>query len=73
MHIVDNLTLRQQDDQVLGDEADGFLLHLLGNPDAGVLGYTELSADDAYIGAIQGLRTLDGVGIPGCNRDLRQV
>ena len=71
MHIVDNLTLRQQDDQVLGDEADGFLFHLLGNPDAGVLGYTELSADDAYVGAIQGLCTLDGVGIPGGNRDLR--
>ena len=73
MHVVHNLRLWQQDNQVLGDKADSLLLHLLGNPDAGVLCHAELSADDANIGAVQSLCTFDGVRIAGGNRDFWQV
>ena len=49
MHIVHNLRLRQEDDQILGDKADSLLLHLLGNPDTGILCHAKLTADDTHI------------------------
>ena len=73
VHVVDNLRLLQQDDQVLGDEADGLLLHLLGNPDAGVLGDAEAAADDADVGAVEVAGAAHLVGIARGNGNLGQV
>ena len=73
MHIVDYLALWQQDDQILGDEADSFLFHLLGNPDAGILGHAELSTDDTDICAVEIAGTSYVVWITCGDSYLRQV
>ena len=73
VHVVDDLALGQQDDQVLGDKADGLLLHRLGNPDTGILGYAELSTDDTHVSSVQVASTPNLVWISRGNRDLGQV
>ena len=69
VHVVHDLALRQEDDQVLRDEADGLLLHRLGHPHAGILGHTELSTDNTYIGAVQVAGSPYVVWIPRGNRN----
>ena len=73
MHIVHNLALRQQDDQILRDKAHSLLFHLLRNPDAGILGHTKLSANHAHVSTVQVARTPDDIWIPRGNRHFRQV
>ena len=73
MHVVHYLRLRQQDNQVLGDEADGLLLHLLGYPDAAVLSNAEHAADDAHVGAVKVAGTPYRVGVARGNGYLGQV
>ena len=73
VHVIDDLTLGQQDDQVLGDEADGLLLHRLGDPYAGILGHAELPTDDTHISSVQVASTSYIIWISRGNRDLGQV
>ena len=73
VHVVDNLGLRQQDDQVLGDEHDGLLLHRLRDPDAAVLGHAEDAADDAHVGAVEVAGAPYGVGVARGDRHFGQV
>ena len=73
MHIVHNLTLRQKDNEILGNKAHGLLLHLLRNPDTCVLSYTEHSTDNTNICSVQVTRTPYGIRIPRGNRHLREI
>ena len=63
MHVVDDLRGVEHDHEVFGSEADGFLLHGLWNPDAGVLRHSDLSADHTHVHALKFLRLTHGVGV----------
>lgn len=73
MHIVDDLRLGQQDDEVLGDKADSFLLHLLGYPDTSVLGNTELATYHTHICTVEVTGSSHRIGIAGGNGDLWEI
>ena len=73
MHVVHDLRLRQEDDQVLGDKTDSLFFHLLGNPDTGILRHTKLAADDTDIRTVQVTGTTHLIGIPRGDGDLGEV
>ena len=70
MHVVDNLFFVKQDNQVLADKHDSLLLHLLWNPDAGILGNTEHAADYTDISAVEVAGAADVVRITRGNGNL---
>lgn len=63
MHVVDDVITIDDYYEILRDEADGPLLHSLGNPDAGILRATNGSLHDTYVGAVKVLWLLNLIGV----------
>ena len=72
MHIADDVLARHDEHQRLGSEADGFLLHRLGNPHTAIFGAGHFALDDTHIDNLEVLCTLDGVGVH-VGQDTRDV
>ena len=73
MHVVDDLRLGEEDNEVLTDKHHGFLLHLLGNPHASILSHAKTATNDAHVGAVQVAGTPHVVRIARGDSYLRQV
>ena len=73
MHVIYNLTLWQQDDEIFGDKANSFLFHRLWNPNTGIFGHSEFASYDANISAIQVASSSYRIWISCGNRNFRQV
>ena len=63
MHVVHNIITSQDDDQILRCKADGLLLHLLRNPDAGIFSHTYATFNDAYVHLHQIFDMFNGIRI----------
>ena len=73
VHVADDPLARNEYHQRLGDEIEGLVAGLAGDPDSSVLGHGELAGDDREVGPIQLPWVVQFVGVEGGNGKSGQV